>query len=293
MNYYSLIKEELINNEIYKKVKDYSKNRSDLKTYYNVGKLLSEAGKHYGEGIIKKYSEKLVIDLGKKYSYRSLNYMIKFYEFQNLQSLTANLSWGHWIELLSIKDVNKIVYYIKQCELQSLTTRELREKIKSKEYERLPEKTKNKLINKEVVTLPDMLKNPIIIKNKYDTDKISEKVLQQLILEDISTFLKELGDGFSYIDNEYKIKIGSSYNYIDLLLYNIKYNCYVVVELKVTEMKKEYLGQIEVYMNYIDNHIKSIYQDKTIGIIICKEEDSFVIKYASDDRILQRKYVLN
>ena len=138
-----------------------------------------------------------------------------------------------------------------------------------------------------------MVKNPIIIKNKYDTNKISEKVLQQLILEDLPSFLKELGDGFCFIDNEYKIKIGNNYNYIDLLLFNIKYNCYVVIELKITELKKEHIGQIEVYMNYIDNHIKSIYQDKTIGIIICKEENSFVIKYASDDRILQRKYVLN
>ena len=94
LNYYSEIKNELINNEITKKVKDYSKNRSDLNTYYNVGKLLSEAGKHYGEGIIKEYSEKLTADLNKKYSYRSLNYMMKFYELQKMQSVTANLSWG-------------------------------------------------------------------------------------------------------------------------------------------------------------------------------------------------------
>ena len=93
INYYDEIKNELVNNEITKKVKDYSKNRSDLTTYYNVGKLLSEAGKHYGEGIIKEYSEKLTADLNKKYSYRSLNYMMKFYELQKMQSVTANLSW--------------------------------------------------------------------------------------------------------------------------------------------------------------------------------------------------------
>ena len=93
MNYYNEIKTELINNEITKKVKNYSINRSDLTTYYNVGKLLAEAGKHYGEGIIKEYSEKLTADLNKKYSYRSLNYMMKFYELQKMQSVTANLSW--------------------------------------------------------------------------------------------------------------------------------------------------------------------------------------------------------
>ena len=132
MNYYNEIKENLINNEITKKVKDYSKNRSDLNTYYNVGKLLAEAGKHYGEGIIKEYSRRLTIDLNKKYSYRSLNYMVRFYEFEKMQSLTANLSWGHWIELLSIKDVNKIMYYISQSEVLCLTTRQLRARIKSK-----------------------------------------------------------------------------------------------------------------------------------------------------------------
>ena len=225
MNYYEEIKEKLLDNEITKKVKDYSKNKSDLDTYYNVGKLLSEAGKHYGEGIIKEYSEKLTKELGKKYSYRTLNYMIKYYKLQKMQSMTANLSWGHWIELLSIKNINKMIYYINQSEKLSLTTRQLREKIKSKEYERLPEETKNKLIVKEKTTVKDLVKNPIIVNNTNNYEVISEKVLQRLILEDIPSFLKELGTGFTFIENEYKIKLGNRYNYIDLLLYNIEFNC--------------------------------------------------------------------
>ncbi len=103
-----------------------------------------------------------------------------------------------------------------------------------------------------------MIKNPIIINNKNSYETISEKVLQKIILEDISSFLKELGNGFSFIDNEYKIKLGNKYNYIDLLLYNIIYKCYVVVELKITTLKKEHIGQIQVYMNYIDKNIKTI-----------------------------------
>ena len=175
MNYYNEIKTNLINNEVYKKVKDYSKNRSDLNTYYNVGKLLFEAGKHYGEGIIKEYSIKLTNELGKKYSYRTLNYMVKYYSFQKMQSLTANLSWGHWIELLSIKDVNKIIYYIKQCEFFSLTTRQLRNKIKNKEYERLDEKTKLKLITKEKSKVKKFIKTPILIKNIHNYEIMSGK----------------------------------------------------------------------------------------------------------------------
>ena len=292
MNYYKEIKNELINNEITKRVKDYSKNRSDLTAYYNVGKLLSEAGKHYGEGVIKEYSEKLIKELGKKYSYRSLNYMLRFYNFQNLQSITANLTWGHWIELLSIKDINKIKYYIKQCENLLLTTRQLRERIKNKEYERLDEVAKSKLIDDVSPTIVDLIKNPIVIKNNNNKEMLSEKALQKIILEDLDDFLKELGDSFCYIANEYKIKIGNSYNYIDLLLYNIKFNCYVVVELKVTELKKEHIGQIEVYMNYIDKNLKGVMQDKTIGIITCKKDNKFIMEYCSDKRILSKEYQL-
>ena len=292
MNYYNEIKTELINNEITKKVKNYSINRSDLTTYYNVGKLLAEAGKHYGEGIIKEYSEKLTADLNKKYSYRSLNYMMKFYELQKMQSVTANLSWGHWIELLSIKNINEMKYYINQAEKLFLTTRKLRQRIKNNEYERLDESTKKKLKEKEELKLPDLVKDPIQIRNISGNNEISEKVLQKFILEDIESFLKELGNGFTFVRNEYKIKIGDRYNYIDLLLFNYQFNCFVVVELKVTELKKEHIGQIEFYMNYIDKNLKNINQNKTIGIIICKKENKYVIEYCSDDRIIAREYEL-
>jgi len=117
--------------------------------------------------------------------------------------------------------------------------------------------------------------------------------LKQLILEDLDSFLKELGEGFSYIENEYKIKIGDSYNYIDLLLYNIKYNCYVVVELKITELKKEHIVQIQTYMNYINKHIKTINQEKTIGIVVCAKDNKIILEYSSDPRIYETRFILN
>ena len=292
MNYYNEIKTKLINNEIYKKAKDYSKNKSDLETYYNVGKLLSEAGKHYGENIIQKYSDKLVIEVGKKYNERTLRRIRQYYltfRDEKWSPLATELTWSHYVELLPLKDINKIEYYIKICIMYNLSRNDLRRKIKSNEYERLDSNTKTKLINKEEEKIEDFIKNPILIKNSYNS-KISKKLLKQLILEDISNFLRELGDGFSYIDNEYKIKVGDRYNYIDLLLYNIKYNCYTVVELKVTELKKEHVGQIKLYMNYIDKNIKSINQDSTIGIIICKKDNVFVMEYCSDNRIYRTIY---
>jgi len=293
LNYYDEIKKELLNNEITKKVKNYSINKSDLNTYYNIGKLLKEAGKHYGEGIIKEYSKRLTSEFGKGYSKRNLWLMLKFYELkEKVQTVSAQLSWSHYCELLQVNSIDKINYYIKITEEQNLSVRELRERIKNKEYERLDEETKNKLKNKEELKVPDLVKNPIQIRNTSDYNEISEKVLQKLILEDIPSFLKELGNGFSFIDSEYKIKIGDRYNYIDLLLFNYEFNCFVVVELKVSELKKEHIGQIEFYMNYIDKNLKSINQNKTIGIIICKKENNYIIEYCSDDRILAREYEL-
>ena len=293
INYYDEIKKELLNNEITKKVKNYSINKSDLNTYYNVGKLLSEAGKHYGEGIIKEYSKRLTNELGKGYSISNLKNMRNFYVFfLKSQTMSGQLTWSHYIELLKLVDKEKINYYIKIIEEENLSVRELRKKIKNNEYERLDEETKKKLKDKEKLKLPDLVKNPLQIRNTSGNNEISEKVLQKLILEDIPSFLKELGSGFSFIDNEYKIKMGDRYNYIDLLLYNYEFNCFVVVELKVTELKKEHIGQIEFYMNYIDKNLKNINQNKTIGIIICKKENKYVIEYCSDDRIIAREYEL-
>lgn len=293
MNYYDEIKNELISNEINRKVKNYSIYRSDLNAYYNVGKILSEAGKCYGDGIIKEYSKKLTEELGKGYTVSNLKRFRQFYILvEKGATLWHQLSWSHYRELIPLNDINKINYYIIQISKRNLSKRQLIEIIKSNEYERLDDETKNKLINGKETSVVDFVKNPIVIKNKYNYEDISEKMLQRLILEDISSFMKELGNGFSFIDSEYKIKLGDRYNYIDLLLFNIEFNCYVVVELKVCELRKEYIGQIEVYMNYIDRNIKKISQDKTIGIIICKKNNKYVIEYCSDNRIISKEYIL-
>ncbi len=292
-NYYNEIKEELINNEVNRKIKDYSKNRSDLNTYYNVGKMLIEAGKHYGESIINQYSLKLTNELGKGYTISNLKRFRQFYLLViKGATLSHQLTWSHYTELLPLNDINSINYYVLMVEQQKLTIRQLREKIKTKEYERLDNITRDKLITRKEVSVIDYVKNPIMIKNSYNYTEVSEKILQKLILEDIESFMKELGNSFSFIGSEYKIKIGDRYNYIDLLLFNIKYNAYVVVELKITKFKVEYISQVQKYMNYIDKNIKEVSNNCTIGILICKRENKFVIEYCSDDRIAVREYEL-
>ena len=295
MNYYEKIKNKIIDNETYERVKDYSKERHRVITYYEIGKLLNEAGKKYGTNIIKQYSKKLVIEVGTKYNERTLRRMRQLYllfKKQKWSPLATKLSWSHYSEVLSIKDEDKLMYYINACISKNLSKMELREKIKSKEYERLPDKTKNKIIKEEKLEVKDLVPNPILIKNKNNIEIVTEKVLHNLILEDIPSFMKELGNGYSFIDDEYKIKIGDTYHKIDLLLFNIKYNAYVVVELKVSEFKVEYISQVQKYMNYIDKNIKEISNNNTIGILICKKENKFVIEYCSDERIVVREYVL-
>ena len=246
MNYYEQIKDLLISNEIYKKAKDYSKNKNEIETYYNVGKLIVD----------------------------------------------AQLTMSHYRLLFPLMDDDEINYYIKRVAERKLSKRQLEEIIKNKEYERLPIETKNKLMFKDKVEVKDLVPNPILIKNTNNMEILTEKALHHLILEDIESFMKELGGSFCFVGSEYKIKMGDRFNYIDILLFNIKYNAYVVVKLKVTEFKAEYISQVQKYMNYIDKNIKEQTNNNTIGILICKKENRYVIEYCSDDRIAVREYEL-
>ena len=295
MNYYNEIKNKLIDDEVYSKVKDYSKEKHKVVTYFEIGRLLNEAGGKYGDNIIDEYSKKLVIEVGKQYNRRTLFRMKQFYNMFSdgkVSPTATQLTWSHYSELLSIKDVNRLMYYINITINNNLFKRELRERIKNKEYERLPDETKNKLMVKNKVEIKDLVPNPILIRNKNNIEIITEKVLNHLILEDVESFMKELGNSFSFIGSEYKIKIGDRNHYIDLLLFNIKYNCYVVIELKITEFKVEYISQVQKYMNYIDKNIKEVSNNSTIGILICKRENKFVVEYCSDDKIAIREYEL-
>ena len=294
MNYYNEIKKTFIKNEIYKKVKDYSKNKSDLNTYFEVGRLIveaqgGEARAKYGNRLIKEYSEKLTKELGRGYTYTNLSRMRQFY-LLSLKVATVwqqfnVLTWSHYKLLLTFNDIDEIKYYISISSQLNLSVRELRERIKTKEYERLGEK-----IELEEPKVDTLIKNPILIKVKNKNNKLKEYALHQSILENIENFLKELGIGFTFVGSEVKIKLGDRYNYIDFLLFNVKFNCYVVIELKVTEIKAEYIGQITKYINYVDKHIKEIYNEKTVGVIICKKENKYVMEYCTNPNIFVSTY---
>ena len=291
MNYYDEIKETLVKNEVYKKVKDYSKNKSDLNAYYEVGRLIveaqgGEARAKYGNKLIKEYSERLTKELGKGYSTRNLALMRKYYiKFKNLQTLSAKLSWSHICELLDFENINKLKYYIYIIQTQNLSVREIRERIKSKEYERIGQN-----VDFEESKVNTLIKNPILIKVKNKNEKLTEYALHQAILENMEEFLKELGVGFAFIGSEVKIKLGNRYNYIDFLLFNTNFNCYVVIELKITELKAEYIGQITKYINYVDKNIKKTFHEGTVGVIICKKDNKYVMEYCTNPNIFTSTY---
>ena len=185
-NYYDEIKEKLLKNEIYAKAKVYSKERNKVLTYFEVGKLLSDAGKEYGNDIIGKYAEKLVNEVGKKYNRSTLFRMKQFYNtFSNekVAPLVRQLNWTHCLILIPLKDINVIYYYYsKQVILKNLTKRELESLIKSREYERLSEETKNKLVTNEELKLPDLVPDPILIKSELNQEKLTEYALKEAIL---------------------------------------------------------------------------------------------------------------
>lgn len=220
--------------------------------------------------------------------------MRRFYDvFKDIKfsPLARTLSWSHYMELLPLKDVNTINYYISISNTFNLTKRELREKIKSKEYERLPNNTKDKLIRNEKLEVIDSIPNPIVLKKDCDYEKITELLIKEMILKNMNSFLKQLGKGFDYIGNECKIKL-DNYNYIDILLYNVIYKCYVVVELKATKLKKDHIGQIETYMGYVDKIIRNSNDNETLGIILCKKGNKYITEYCSNKKIFEREYII-
>ncbi len=302
MNYYNEIKNILVDNAIGRKIREYKSNQKDLESYYNVGKLLVEAqgGEErakYGNGLIKEYSKRLTSELGKGYSIQNLKNMRRFYlVVEKRQSLivqfkSLNISWTFIIKLLKLNDVNELLYYINCINKMNLTTRELDSKLKSKEYERLDSKIKEKLVKQEEVSARDKIPDPIVLEGLEYKKRLTEKMVQKWIDENPTSFCKSLGEGYSYIESQYKIKIGSNYNYIDILLFNYISNSFVVVEIKVTELKKEHIGQIETYMNYVGVNLKKDFHNKTTGILLVRENNKWLIKYINNDVILVRNYI--
>ena len=212
----------------------------------------------------------------------------QFYELFSIFAPVERISWTNIKILLPIKDINKRNYYLNLCIERNLSKRQLEKEIKVNSYERLMNKPKHieLIVPKEKNLITTNMKNPIII--KVDKNKIikSEKDLELTILSEIEFILTQLGSGYTFVGSQYKI---NNY-YIDILLFNIKSNCYVVVELKLRNLKIEDKSQVEMYMKLVDGNLKESYHSKTIGIIISKEQDKFVANFVRSDNLIPLTY---
>lgn len=191
MNYYNEIKEKLLQSEIYDRIRDYSKNKHKVSVYFEIGKILNETGKEYGKNIIKQYSESLMIEVEKKYNERTLYRMRKYYEVfsdEKLTPMVSKLSWSHYVQLITIKDINEIIYYINVTLIHNYNKRQLQEKIKNHEYDRLSGETKNKLIKSKQLKVDDLVPNPIIVKVNSINKGLSEYAIKQAILNNLDEF---------------------------------------------------------------------------------------------------------
>ena len=300
MNYYNEIKNLIEEREINKKVRALKDNREDLLARWNIGKLLVEAQggikrAKYGTSLIKKWGQDFESKYGYQYGRTNLMYMRQLYLFfQNAHSLRGQLTWTHYRKIITIKDENKRNYYINQVIINNLSSRELEAIIKNKSYERLSyaDKKNIKIIEEDNYTLniEDMIKDPIIINTNKDIDNMNEKVLHKYIINMLEEKFMELGTGFTLAGHEYKIIIDDRAYKIDLLFFNVKLNSYVVVEIKIREIHKEDISQLQFYVNYIDKNIKEKYMNKTIGILIVKKNNKLVIEYTTNDDIYVTTY---
>ena len=295
--YYQEIEHLIKRNEINKRARKLEEKNDTIVIYWQIGKTLVEAQggsrrAKYGNELIKKWSTKLTEIYGKGYDYTNLSRFRKFYLCFPILGTACQLSWSYYRYLISIKNENKRNYYINLCIKNHLTVRELRKEIKSNSYERLIDKeTKIDIITPTKYSITTDMKNPVII--PVQNEVISEHDLEINILANLDFFFRQLGSGFTYVGHQYKISDGKNYYYIDILLFNIKLNCYVCVELKMRKLKKEDKAQVEYYMKLVDQELKEIHHNHTIGIIITKESDEFIVNFVHQDDIVPLSYELS
>ena len=295
--YYEEIEHLIKRNEISKRVRKLEENYSLVETYWHIGKIIVEAQggstrAKYGNELIKKWSIKLTELYGKGYDASNLKRFRQFYlVFRKDGAVRHQLSWTHIRKLLPIKDENKRNYFINLCIKNNLSERELTREIKSNAYERLVDKPdKIDIIVPVKQSITTDMKNPIIIPVKSEV--ASEHDLELNILANLDFFFKQLGNGFLYAGHQYKISDGKNSYYIDILLFNYKMNAFVVVELKLRSLRKEDKAQMEFYMKLIDEQVKEVYHNKTIGIIISKESDEFIVNFVRGADIIPLNYEL-
>ena len=299
----------LIVNDMYNQISDvivnnknkmiYQINNTLVKTNFMIGKIIVENEQNgniraeYGKDILNRLSKKLTNKFGSGFSRSGLQNMRLFYKrYKNCQPLASNLSWSHYCYLIYIEDDNERQFYEKECINSKWSKRELKRQIDSSLYQRIllsgDKVNKQKVIelSKRGQTLnkpTDILKEPYVFEFLVikENKPILESDLEKSLINHLSSFLMELGKGFMYVGNQVRITLdNNTHYYVDLVFYNKILRSYVLIDLKMDDMKPEYAGQMNMYINYYNKEIKDEYDNETIGIILCTSKKGITMEYA-------------
>lgn len=276
----------------------YEVNNTMLYAYWNVGRIIVENEQNgnikaeYGKQILKELSKELRKVLGTGFSVSNLQYMRRFYlEYPKQQTVSVKLSWSHYCELLSIENIDERNFYEKECINCNWSVRELKRQLETSLFERLllseGKKNKEKVyelskVGQTLNTPLDVLKEPYVFEflGVKENKPILEKNLEQKLVKHIEEFLLELGKGFMFVGTQQRITLGNTHYYVDMVFYNKILKCYVLIDLKIGQMKAEYAGQMNMYLNYYNEEINDKGDNKPIGIILCKSKKDIAIDYA-------------
>lgn len=285
-------------------------NTEMLNLYWNIGKIIMEIQQGderatYGDAVLEKLSNKLTVEFGKGFSKRNLERMRKFYIcFPIATTVSSQLSWSHYLELIKIEEENKRSFYLKECENTRWSVRELQRQIGSLLYERLAlSSNKSKVLElaKEGQVLKeskDLVKDPFVLEFldiKENTEYL-ETDLEKNILKHLKEFLLELGKGFSFVGNQVRLTLEEDHFYPDLVFYNRLLKCFVIIDLKIGKITHQDIGQMQMYVNYYDREIKENSENKTVGILLSTEKNETIVKYTlpeDNDTIFASEYKLH
>ncbi len=275
-------------NRVYKTV-----NIEMIKLYWNIGEMIIEKQSgnkkaKYNDYITKELSIRLTTVFGKGFSKRNLERMRKFYLcYPIATTLSSQLSWSHYLELIKIEDDVKRNFYMHECINSNWNVRELARQRSTLLYERVYNaKDKNKILeisNKGfIVNEPkNIIKDPFVLEflNIKENTNYLESDLEKNILNHLKEFLLELGKGFTYVGNQVRITLDTEHYYPDLLFYNRILKCFVIIDLKIGKVTHKDIGQMQMYVNYYDRNIKALDENKTIGILLSTDKNETIVKY--------------
>lgn len=261
-----------------------------INMYWELGKIIFdykiENNSKYGDAVIGQFREKLGLRYGKGFSRANVNFAVQFYKtFQKVSPARQfkNILWSHYREILVLNDIKKIDYYLKETEHHNLTKLELRESIKSKSFERTIIYQKDGNIKKNI---EHTLKDPVILKIK--DKKRTEKELENEIVVNIFTFMKEIGDNISFFGRQYKIINHGLIYKVDLVLYDKKNRNFILIDLKINKIAQKDISQMRFYIDYFNNEKKDMLDSNTIGLILCETKD---LRMLNNDDIYQIRYL--